>query len=138
MVSRKPYSGVNIFALWVAASARGYASRYWATYQQWQALGGQVRRRPDDIPPGGWGCRIVYCREITKARDTDAGEREDGYKLLRSYTVFNLDQVDGDALDHLRYKPAAVPVVPDYQPAEHAIRATKADIRVGGNRAFYS
>ena len=137
-VSRRPYSGVNVFALWALARERGYTSKYWATYQQWQALGGQVRRRPDDAPPGGWGCRIVYCRELTKTRDTDEGERVDRYKLLRSYTVFSLDQVDGAALDHLRYKPAAVPVVPDYQPAEHAIRATGAAIRFGGERAFYS
>lgn len=137
-VSRNPYSGVNIFALWALARERGYSSRYWATYRQWAELGGQVRRRPDDIPQGGWGCRIVYFKEVSRTRDTDEGERDDKYKLLRSYTVFNLDQVDGVALDHLRYKPETRPAIPNYEPAEHAIQATGADIRFGGDRAFYS
>lgn len=138
VVSRRVYSGLNVFALWSAGQERGFTSRYWGTYQQWAELGGQVRRRPDGIAPGQWGCRINYFREITKARDTGEGEREDRYKLLRSYTVFNLDQVDGVALDRLRYKPSDRPAAPDYQPAEHAVRATGADIRFGGDRAYYS
>lgn len=138
VISRKAYSGINIFALWALARERGYTSRYWATYQQWAELGGQVRCRPDDIPQGGWGCRIIYCREISRTRATDEGERDEKYKLLRSYVVFNLDQVDGEALDHLRHNPAARPAVADYEPAERAIGATGADIRHGGDRAYYS
>lgn len=138
IVSRRPYSGVNVLALWGLARARGYTSKFWGTYQQWAKLGGQVRRRPDDIPPGGWGARIIYCKEITRTRETDEGEKDERHKLLRSYTVFNLGQVDGAALDHLRYRPDARPAVPDYRPAEDAIRATGADIRYGGDRAYYS
>ncbi|WP_161967269.1 ArdC family protein [Fimbriiglobus ruber] len=137
IVSRRAYSGVNVLALWGLAQERGFRSKFWGTYQQWQALGGQVRRRPDDIPQGHWGCRIIYCREVSRKRDSTDGERDEKYKLLRTYTVFNLDQVDGVSLEHVRYKPDTYSTVPNYQPAEHAMRATGADIRFG-DRASYS
>src|SRR4051812_42961166 len=92
IVSRRAYSGINVFALWALARERSYTSRYWGTYQQWAQLGGQVRRRPDDIPQGGWGCRIVYFKEVSRKRDIPEGERDEKYKLLRSYVIFNLDQ----------------------------------------------
>ncbi|MFO0887731.1 MAG: zincin-like metallopeptidase domain-containing protein [Isosphaeraceae bacterium] len=60
---------------------------------------------------------------------------------MRSYTVFNVDQVVGDHLDHLRAGRAeddtTGPVI-DYEPAEEAIAATGIAIRHGGGRAFYS
>ena len=59
VVSGRSYTGINIFALWALARERGYTSKYWATYQQWSKLGGQVRRRSDDVAPGEWGCRII-------------------------------------------------------------------------------
>src|SRR3546814_18369522 len=38
-----PYRGINTFWLWLAADTYGYRSRFWMTYRQAQALGGQVR-----------------------------------------------------------------------------------------------
>jgi antirestriction protein ArdC len=60
---------------------------------------------------------------------------------MRTYHVFNVDQVEG--VDHLRVGGAGdtdLTSVPEaaYQRAEDAIAATKADIRFGGDRAFYS
>jgi antirestriction protein ArdC len=59
---------------------------------------------------------------------------------MKTYTVFNLDQVEGDTLNHLRsdHEPESDSPTIDYQPAENAIAATGADIRFGGDRAFYS
>jgi antirestriction protein ArdC len=42
--SKKPYRGVNTLCLWAAAQAKSYERGEWATYQQWQELGGQVRK----------------------------------------------------------------------------------------------
>src|SRR5436309_216276 len=42
--SRMPYRGVNVLALWAATDGRCYNSSVWATYRQWKALGGQVRK----------------------------------------------------------------------------------------------
>src|SRR5215813_7024644 len=44
VVSRKPYRGINTLCLWAAAQAKGYERGEWATYQQWQERGAQVRK----------------------------------------------------------------------------------------------
>src|SRR5579862_2317380 len=42
--SKKPYRGINTVCLWAAAQAKGYERGEWATYQQWQERGAQVRK----------------------------------------------------------------------------------------------
>jgi len=56
------------------------------------------------------------------------------------YTVFCVDQVEGNCLDHLRagQVDSNESLTVDYQPAENAIEATGASIRYGGGKAFYS
>ena len=41
--SKRPYRGVNVISLWIAAEVRGYSSGLWATYKQWGELGAHVR-----------------------------------------------------------------------------------------------
>ena len=63
VVSRRNYSGINPILLDLAAQANGFTSRFWATYPQWQQLGGQVKKRPDNVKPGHWGTNIVFFRQ---------------------------------------------------------------------------
>src|SRR5262245_28960185 len=42
--SKKAYRGINTVRLWAAAQSKGYESGEWATYQQWQDKGAQVRK----------------------------------------------------------------------------------------------
>src|SRR5712691_10367828 len=42
--SKKAYRGVNTVCLWATAQAKGYESGEWATYQQWQERGAEVRK----------------------------------------------------------------------------------------------
>ena len=97
-------------------------------------------RRPDSVPPGRWGTTIVFFKPVKKAEiDPDTGkEVEVGFPILRTYTVFNLDQAEGAKLDRFRTD-ALQPLgdFVDFEPAERAIEATGADIRHGGDRAFY-
>ena len=44
VTSKKPYRGINTVCLWAAAQAKGYERGEWATYQQWQDRGAQVRK----------------------------------------------------------------------------------------------
>ncbi len=39
-----PYSGINILALWMAASANGFAAPIWMTYRESLELGAHVRK----------------------------------------------------------------------------------------------
>lgn len=139
VISRRSYSGINTILLDLVAMSRGYASRYWGTYQQWADLGAQVRKRPDDVKAGQWGTQVVFYRQLKKTKVENGEEKIESFPLLRTYTVFNIDQVDGESVDHLRASQEAPPLRDDadYRAAREAIELTGADIRYGGDRAFY-
>ena len=118
----------------------GLLSRWWGTFNQWHDLGCRIRRRPPGVEEGHWGCRVVFWKPLTKTVVDDEGEEEDErFFVLRTFTVFSADQVEGEAAEQFQvHEEAGQPQAePDFQPAEELIAATKADIRFGGNRAFY-
>lgn len=130
------YRGINPILLDLHAQNLGFTSRYWATYRQWESLGCQVERRPANVPRGQWGCSVVFFKSIKKpvvAQDTGVEENEE-FLLMRSYTVFNADQVTG--ADPWRVQEEPLEVV-NYQPADDLIAATGATIYHKGDRAFY-
>lgn len=140
VISHRAYSGINPILLDLVAMERGYASRHWGTYVQWCSLGGQVKKRPADVKPGQWGTQIVFYKQVKRKRLNDQGdEKTETFPVLRTFTVFNIDQVDGESVDHLRAAQVASKSQfdADYAPAQEAIEATGADIRHGGGRAFY-
>jgi antirestriction protein ArdC len=139
VVSKRSYRGLNPILLDLASEKHGFSSKWWATFAQWKAMGGRVMPRPDHIQPGKWGTQIVFWSPVTKKVENDQGDLEDDkFFVLRLYTVFNVDQVNG--LDHLRAgePDTGEPLVIDYQPAEDAIVGTGANIKFGGGKAFYS
>ena len=141
VVSTKPYRGINPLLLALHQHRHGFRSRWYGTFKQWQNLGGRIIRRPNDVRPGEWGCGIIYYCPITKiVSDPITGEdSEEKYPLLKTYSIFSIDQVEGGHLDHLRAKddgPVNTEFI-DFKPAELAIAATEADIRYTGDRAYY-
>lgn len=140
VVSKKNYNGVNPLLLSIAAMQHGFGSKWWATYQQWQQLGCQVLKRPSNVDPGQWGTNIVFCKPVTKTvTDADTGDEEKSkFFILKTYTVFNADQVAGAERYQVIEELGTDNIEPDYAPAEDLIAATGADIRHGGERAFYS
>lgn len=140
VVSERRYTGINPLLLEIAAHRHGLRSKWWGTFRQWSDLGGQVKRRPADVPPGQWGTSIVFCRPVTKKGTADNGEEtEDKFWVMRTYTVFNLDQVDGP-LDRLRVGSEPLPlheIEQRHEQADAVIAATGARILHGGSRAFY-
>ena len=134
-VTGEAYSGINVLLLWMEAVASGYASPTWMTYRQSQQLGGQVRK-------GETGTPVVYYGQTTKTRrDESTGEEaERDVRFLKTYTVFNLAQIDG-----LPERFAtAVPVSPPLQAPERIaaadafFAATGAEVRHGGGQAYYT
>jgi antirestriction protein ArdC len=101
----KAYRGINTWLLSLSAEAAGYNSPYWLTFNQAKALGGNVRK-------GEKGTFVVLWKRI-KIADTEA---EDGatkvIPLLRSYTVFNLDQTENVTLPPRFDLPEFEPVEP--------------------------
>ena len=140
VVSARHYSGVNPMLLQIAAYKHGFTSKWWGTFKQWQSLGGEVMRRPANVSPGEWGTSIVFWKPVEKTEtDADTGEETTTkFGFLRQYHVFNLDQVAGECLNHLRVTDEIVEgEFTNFEPADQAIAATGADIRYGGDRAFY-
>ena len=130
-VSKRPYRGVNVLLLWGKSQSEGYESSLWGTFNQWKNLGGHVER-------GQKGTRIVFWKVVTEeTTHPHTGEKQEDKRFFaRQYTVFNLDQCGGESLDRFRIT-RPVRDFTDFEPAEKAIIATGAEIRHGGNRAYY-
>jgi antirestriction protein ArdC len=131
VVSKKPYRGINTLCLWAAAQAKGYESGEWGTYKQFQERGAQVGRGEKSTTVCFWKWSNTTTETQDSGDDTKPGSR---LIFTRGYSVFNAQQVDG-------YTPKAEPEIPmpeRIERAEQFFRGIGADVRHGGNRAFYS
>ena len=130
VTSKKPYRGINTLCLWAAAQAKAYESGEWGTYKQWQERGAQVRK-------GEKATTVVFWKFANNTETEDGDESpKSGSRLLftRGYSVFNASQVDG-------YTPNADPDMPMPERIERAdafFQAIGANLRHGGNRAYYA
>jgi antirestriction protein ArdC len=127
-----PYRGINVILLWLAAVRQRFTCPLWMTYRQAAELGGQVRR-------GEKGSLVVYASSFTRREAGENGEElEYDVPFLKSYSVFNAEQIDGLPA---RYYAQAEPTVQPLERIERAERffaAAGADIRHGGQAAYYS
>ncbi len=129
----QPYNGINILMLWATAVERGFAAPIWMTFRQAKELGAHVRK-------GEKGSLVVYANTITRTEtDPGTGEEEDRQiPFMKGYSVFNVEQIE-DLPAH--FYAVAEPQLDPVQRIEHAesfFATTKADIRHGGNRAYYA
>jgi antirestriction protein ArdC len=142
VASRKPYRGVNLILLDLHALRLGLLSRWWATFNQWHDLGCNIRKRPQNVEEGHWGCKVVFWKPLTKKTIKDDqidAEDEERFFVLKTFTVFCADQVEGNRAGEFQVHEdeGQSHAQPDFAPAEELIAATGADIRFGGDRAYY-
>ena len=123
------YRSINVLILWAATEAAGYQSPYWFTYRQALEYGAQVRK-------GEKGTTVVYYGTAPKQEQSD--EQGDAfYRFLKSFSVFNADQID-NLPERYRIKgQAAAPAAGRLPELEAFVQATGINIRHGGNHAFY-
>ena len=126
------YRGINVLMLWGEALAQGFACPIWMTYRQASELGGQVRK-------GEHSSLVVYADRITKTETGDNGDEiEREIPFMKGYTVFNCEQIDG-LPEHFYARPSPpLPAPERIAGADRFAVSTHADIRHGGNRAFYA
>jgi antirestriction protein ArdC len=122
--TKRDYNGVNIPILWHAQLASGYPTASWMTYKQAQEIGGQVRG-------GEKSTHIVFTKKLNVKDKKTEEEKQIG--MLKAYSVFNVAQIDGLTADFV--EEASQEVRQDT--AQLFINATKADVRIGGDRAAY-
>ena len=125
IVSKREYSGVNRLILGMS----GYSSPIWGSFKQWQEAGGNVKK-------GEKGTQVVFYSKIVKSeiKPNDTHPDQSSYNLLKSYFVFNSDQIEGLEIS----KPE--PVISTFNPVpalDERIVKTGAQISHGGGRAFY-
>jgi antirestriction protein ArdC len=125
------YNGINVLMLWSAAVTEGYGAPIWMTFRQDKELGTNVRK-------GEHGELVVYANTVTRTeQDAETGEDvEHAIPFMKSYTVFNIEQIDG--LPSHYYQPAE-PVLDPVQRIDHAesfFAVTGATIRHGGNQVY--
>ena len=126
------YNGINILMLWHRPRCKALVCPFWLTFQQAKELGGHVKK-------GEHGSPVVYANTFKKKETTDAGEEiEQEIPFLKEYTVFNAEQCEG--LPQHFYQLAEPPKekIERIEHAERFFANTKADIRYGGNRAYYA
>ena len=129
----EPYAGINILMLWAAATAQGFAAPIWMTYRQASELGAHVRK-------GEKGSPVVYANKLVRTETDEAtgDESERTIPYMKGYTVFNVEQIE-DLPAH--YYAKAEPRFDPPARIDHAdafFTALGADIRHGGNQAYYA
>ena len=124
-ISKKPYSLVNQIML----KHRGE----YASYKQWQSIGGQVRK-------GEKSEIVVFWKILKKEETNDQGKTEEKtIPVLKYYPVFHISQVDG-------VEPLKEEELHDTQPIEEAEELLNGYISREGiileyeasNKAYYS
>lgn len=134
----RAYRGINVLLLNARLWECGFQSHRWLTFHQAQAVGARVRK-------GATGSTVVFFKmweagdSVGSVSDIPAIEDRKVIPLLRSFTVFNADQVDGLPASMAPVPDAGVPGVA-WDPmvsAEALVAASGASIAHGGDRAFY-
>ena len=123
LISRKPYSGINVFLL----AFQPYEQPYWLTMKQGNSLGGKVRK-------GEKSTMITFWKFLDKK---DENGKTSKIPLLRYYRVFNIAQFDG-----LKLPKYATEQPREFDPIESAEAIVKGypeapPIGHGGDRAYY-
>ncbi|MCB9957179.1 MAG: DUF1738 domain-containing protein [Rhodospirillaceae bacterium] len=128
----QPYAGINILMLWGSAVAQGFAAPIWMTFRQAMELGAHVRK-------GQKGSLVVYANAVTRTEvDENGEENEREIPFMKGYTVFNVEQIEG-LPDHYYGRPEPRLNGPArIESAEAFFAALRADIRHGGNQAYYA
>ena len=126
-VTQSAYNGINILSLWATAEERGYSHSLWGTYKQFQSVDAQVRK-------GEKAALVVFYKEYDVDPNPDQEDDDGRRRVAKASFVFNVAQVDGYDI------PGALPPLPSierYEKAEAFVQSTGAQIRIGGESAYY-
>ena len=131
-VTRRPYRGINVLLLGMSVLAGDSGDPRWCTYRQAAERDWQVRR-------GERGTIIFFYKPLeVENRDLppDDENRVKRIPMLRAFTMFNGSQVDGMP----PFVPPTLEEAPWQRPdaTDLILRSSGADVRIGGERAYYS
>jgi len=121
------YHGINTLILWLEQQVHSFSCNEWGTFKQWKDKGANVKK-------GEKSSMIVFYKRVEKKEDK--GDDPEFYNMLKSYSVFNADQVEN-------YEPTKAEIqgtlgtVERIDQIEQFVVATGADIQKDKNIACY-
>ena len=120
------YSGFNV--LWL--HCQPFERKIYGTFLQWKAKGLKIKA-------GSSAVKLLLYRPIVKTEIKQDGTTEQSFfNLLKTFSVFNIEQVDGD-ISQWNGVDNKTNLVFDNQKAEDFINNTGAVIHYGNSQAFY-
>jgi len=134
-LSKKEYRGINNFWL----SVQGFDSNEWGTFKQWQSKGYRIKKGSSATP-------IIFSEMREKTLDRLSDDEKARYEetgvmpkfwLLRSYNVFNADQIEAYVSENTKVDHKETISSKDLEAVIRFIAATKAEIKHEGDRAYY-
>lgn len=130
LCTQKAYRGINVLLLNMQSIVSGYRHNRWMTFNQAKALGATVRRSEH-------GTGIVFFKMHEIGDDTKPESFDTKViSLLRSYTVFNVDQIDGlpsEILEGFRNEYHWQSI----EQSDQLLAESGAVIQHGGTQAYY-
>ena len=129
-VSKANYRGINTVVLMCTQYSKQYDSSCWLTYKQAQSLGGNVRR-------GERGTMVTLYKKMTRKIVENGEDKLITFPLMRAFTVFNLQQVDGVDIEDNTPPPSDDDEVTRIEKADSIINASNARIEHGGDKACF-
>lgn len=131
-VTGRTYGGINVLTLWLAAREKNFPVDLWGFFNQWKSIGASVKK-------GAKAERILFYSPVKKRKTDENGvEKVETFPLLKTWSVFNVAEVEGKAVEQFHARPTAANFAEaDRDEFDRAVAATGADIRFGGDRAFY-
>lgn len=130
-VTKRPYSGVNVIMTFLAEAKNNWPVSYWATFNQFRSIGCRIRK-------GEKATTIVYWQQIKKSVKDDNGDAvEKTIPLLKTWSIFNVAQAEGDAIQNLTKLPELKTFDDDHSEFNETVEATQARIDFGHEIAAY-
>ena len=88
-IYKQDYKGINRWHLGMTMAILGYQSPVFATFNKWKEVGATIKK-------GEKGHEVIFFKTLKIEEQNDEGETETkNIPLLKTYRVFNADQVEG-------------------------------------------
>lgn len=141
--SKKDYHGSNTIILTMVMMSKGYQFNSWVTYNGAKQLGGSVKRGEKGTPVVFWKFFEYEVKDSTGnvILDDDGVPVTDNRPILKTFTVFNIEQCEGIEMPEAPEKPEPVDrikvadnIVSNYKSKNKTLKITEKL----GNRAYYA
>ncbi len=130
-VTKTRYSGVNTMLTFAAEARNNCPISYCATFNQFRSIGCHIRK-------GERATKIIYFTYVKKfVKDRNGDEVEKSIPIFRVFSIFNISQAQGPAIDQFHAQPVLKTFDDNRSEFDAVVNATEARIDHGNELAAY-